>query len=143
MTPDQVRLVRVSFAKVVALGDRAAALFYERLFMLDPSLRPLFRSDLAAQRGKLMAALGMVVAGLDRLDEMLPAVRALGRRHARYGARPEHYATVGSALIWTLEQGLGADFTPAARRAWTAAYGLLASTMLAAAEEELREKQAA
>ena len=139
MTPEQVRLVRASFARVVAWGDQAAALFYERLFTLDPSLRALFNGDLAAQRAKLLTALAMVVDALDRLDQMLPAVRSLGRRHARYGACSEHYATVGEALIWTLEQGLGDDFAPAVRDAWTEAYGLLAWTMMTAAEAALRE----
>ena len=143
MTPEQILLVRSSFAKVEALGDRAAGLFYDRLFVLDPSLRRLFRGDPAAQRAKLMAALRTVVGALDRLDQILPVVRDLGRRHAQYGVEPEHYATVGAALIWTLEQCLGPDFTVATRRAWVAAYGLLAWTMIAAAEAELREKQAA
>jgi hemoglobin-like flavoprotein len=139
MTPEQVRLVRASFARVVVQGERPAQLFYGRLFALDPSLRALFKGDLAAQRGKFLTALAMVVDALDRLDAMLPAVQALGRRHARYGARSENYATVGSALIWTLEQSLGDHFTLPVRRAWTAAYGLLAWTMITAAEAELRE----
>jgi nitric oxide dioxygenase len=143
MTPEQILLVRSSFAKVGALGDRAAVLFYDRLFELDPSLKALFRGDPAAQRAKLMAALRTVVGALDRLDHILPVVRDLGRRHAQYGVEPEHYATVGAALIWTLGQGLGPDFTVATRRAWVAAYSLLAWTMIAAAEAELREKQAA
>ena len=143
MTPEQVLLVRDSFAKVEALGDRAAALFHDRLFELDPSLRPLFRSDPATQRAKLLAALQTVVGALDRLDRILPVVRDLGRRHAQYGVEPEHYATVGAALIWTLGQGLGPDFTVATRRAWVAAYSLLAWTMIAAAEADLREKLAA
>jgi hemoglobin-like flavoprotein len=143
MTPEQILLVRNTFAKVEALGDRAAVLFYDRLFDLDPSLRPLFRGDLAVQRAKLMAALRTVIGALDRLDKILPAVRDLGRRHAHYGVEPEHYATVGSALIWTLEQGLGPEFTTATRRAWIAAYSMLAWTMVAAAEAELREKLAA
>ena len=143
MTPEQILLVRSSFAKVEALGDRAAGLFYDRLFVLDPSLRPLFRGDPAAQRAKLMAALRTVVGALDRLDQILPMVRDLGRRHAQYGVEPENYATVGAALIWTLEQGLGPDFTAATRRAWVAAYSLLAWSMIAAAEAELREQQAA
>jgi nitric oxide dioxygenase len=142
MTPEQILLVRASFAQVKALGDQAAALFYERLFALDPSLRALFKGDPAVQRAKLLAALAMVVDALDRLHDVLPAVRDLGRRHARYGVLTEHYATVGSALIWTLEQRLGAAFTPAARRAWIDAYGLLAWTMLAAAEAELRDEAA-
>ena len=143
MTPEQVLLVRSSFAKIEALGDRAASLFYDRLFVVDPSLRPLFRGEPAAQRVKLMAALRTVVGALDRLDQVLPVVRDLGRRHAQYGVEPEHYATVGAALIWTLGQGLGPDFTVATRRAWVAAYSLLAWSMIAAAEAELREQQAA
>jgi len=143
MTPEQILLVRSSFAKVEALGDRAAGLFYDRLFMVDPSLRSLFRGEPAAQRVKLMAALRTVVGALDRLDQVLPVVRDLGRRHAHYGVEPEHYATVGAALIWTLGQGLGPDFAVATRRAWVAAYSLLAWSMIAAAEAELREQQAA
>jgi hemoglobin-like flavoprotein len=143
MTPEQILLVRSSFAKVGALGDRAPVLFYERLFELDPSLKPLFRSDPAQQRAKLMAALRTVVGALDRLEQVLPLLRDLGRRHARYGVEPEHYATVGAALIWTLEQGLGPDFTAATRRAWMDAYSLLAWTMITAAEAEVREQLAA
>jgi nitric oxide dioxygenase len=118
-------------------------LFYERLFELDPSLKPLFRSDPAQQRAKLMAALRTVVGALDRLERVLPMLRDLGRRHARYGIEPEHYATVGAALIWTLEQGLGPDFTAATRRAWMDAYSLLAWTMITAAEAKVREQLAA
>jgi hemoglobin-like flavoprotein len=143
MTPEQILLVRSSFAKLGALGDRAAVLFYARLFELDPRLKPLFRSDPAQQRVKLMAALRTVVGALDRLEPILPMLRDLGRRHAGYGVEPEDYATVGSALIWTLEQGLGPDFTAATRRAWTDAYSLLAWTMIAAAEAEVREQLAA
>ena len=103
----------------------------------------MFEADLAAQRRKLLTALAAVVGGLDRLDEILPAVRELGRRHARYGAEPGHYATVGRALISTLEQGLGAGFTPATRRVWIEAYNLLACIMIAAAEAAGRERPAA
>jgi hemoglobin-like flavoprotein len=143
MTPEQVDLVRASFAKVGAAGDDAAALFYQRLFELDPRLRSLFPSDLTAQRGKLTAALRNLIGALDRLDEIQPAVRELGRRHAYHGVETEHYATVGAALIWTLEQGLGADFTSATRRAWVDAYSWLAWTMIGAAEAEPSRRQAA
>jgi hemoglobin-like flavoprotein len=135
MTPEQVQLVRISFAKVAPIKDQVAALFYRRLFELDPSLRPLFKGDMAAQRAKLMVALGAVVASLDRLARILPMVRQLGRQHAFYGVRPDHYAFVGEALIWTLEQAQGAGFTRATRRAWTDAYSCLAWEMIAAAEE--------
>lgn len=142
MTPEQVGLVRSSFAEVAVLGRQAGALFYQNLFELDPSLRVLFKGDPAEQHATLLSSLALVVDALDRPAEMLPAVRALGRRHAHYGVRSEHYATVGRALIRTLEQGLGAGFTPAVRAAWLDAYGLLAWTMMAAAENELRGQAA-
>lgn len=137
MTPEQKMLVKESFAKVKPIADQAAVLFYDRLFVLDPSLRPLFKADMAEQRGKLMDTLAVAVANLDRLDDIVPAVQALGRRHARYQVPSGSYETVGNALIWTLEQGLGADFTPDTREAWIMVYNLLAQTMQDAAAEEL------
>jgi hemoglobin-like flavoprotein len=135
MTPEQIALVRTSFAQVLPIADAAAALFYDRLFALDPSLRPMFRGDPQAQGRALMGMIRVAVNGLDRLDQIVPAVQALGRRHAGYGVKDEHYATVAVALLWTLEQGLGAAFTPETREAWTQAYTLLAVTMQTAAAE--------
>ena len=97
MTPEQVQLVKSSFAKITPIKDQATALFYRRLFELDPGLRCLFKGDMAAQGARLMAALGGAIASLDQLARVLPAVRELGRRHAVYGVRTEHYATVGEA----------------------------------------------
>ncbi|HZT61665.1 MAG TPA: globin family protein [Burkholderiales bacterium] len=134
MTPHQIDLVQASWKQVVPVAETAAQMFYGRLFFLDPSLRHLFLGDMRDQGRKVMAMLSYTVNGLNRLDVLLPAVRALGRRHATYGVRPEHYFTVGAALLWTLEQGLGAAFTPAVREAWVAAYGVLADTMRDAAE---------
>ena len=131
MTPEQVQLVQDSFAKVAAIRDQAAALFYRRLFELDPGLRPLFKGAMTAQGARLMTALGGVVGSLDQLERILPDLCALGHRHGAYGVRPEHYATVGEALIWTLEQALGPAFTREMRRAWIDAYGRLAGTMIA------------
>ena len=88
------------------------------------------------QRKVLMQTLTVVVKSLDRLDQIVPAVQALGRRHAGYGVREAHYATVGAALLWTLEQGLGAAFTPPVRNAWATAYGILASVMIDAGQTE-------
>ncbi len=133
MTPDQIALVQTSFAKVAPIADTAAALFYARLFELDPSLRLLFPSDLTEQGRKLMTMLRVVVTGLSRLDTILPAVTALGQRHVAYGVTDAHYATVGAALVWTLAQGLGEAFTAETEAAWAAAYALLADTMQAAA----------
>lgn len=136
MTPDQIRLVQASFQLVLPIAAQAAALFYRRLFSTDPGTRRLFaRTDLEAQGRKLMAAIGFVVGALHRPEAMLGTVRDLARRHAGYGVREEHYATVGAALLWTLEQGLGEEFTPETRDAWAAAYGLLSGVMIQAARE--------
>ena len=134
MTTNQKSLVKETFAQVVPIADTAAGLFYGRLFDMDPSLRSLFRTDLGEQGKKLMQMLGFCVAKLDLLDELVPAVKELGRKHAGYGVEEEDYLTVGSALLWTLEQGLGAAFTPEVKAAWTAVYELLAATMLEGAK---------
>jgi hemoglobin-like flavoprotein len=135
MTPIAISLVKESFRKIVPIADQAAAIFYARLFELDPDLRPMFRGDMAEQGRKLMMMLATAVGALDRLDQLVPVVRALGARHAGYGVAEEHYATVGAALLWTLEKGLGAEFTPAVREAWTNTYSLLANTMISAQRE--------
>ncbi len=128
----QRALVRDSWVMIKPLSADAATLFYQRVFELDPSLRSLFAStDMTAQGQKLMQMLDVAVAQLDRLDTLVPAVAALGQRHAKYGVRAEHYATVAAALLWTLQRGLGEAFTPAVREAWTATYQTLASAMVA------------
>ncbi len=136
MEPAQIQLIRDSFPKVAAIARPAASLFYARLFLIDPSVRALFtHTDMEQQGDKLMAALGFVVASLDRLDELVPMAEAMARRHVGYGVQPAHYASVGSALLWTLEQGLGEAYTPALRAAWTQAYNTLAGVMIAASAE--------
>lgn len=129
MTPEQKALVQQSFTQVLPIAEQVAALFYSRLFQLDPSLRPLFRGDLKDQGKKLMQMLGFCVGKLNVIDEIIPAVKELGRRHAGYGVTDDAYQTVGVALLWTLEQGLGYHFTPEVKAAWTAVYGALAATM--------------
>ena len=133
MTPENQILVRESFAKVVPIAPQAAALFYDRLFVLDPALRQLFKGDMAEQGRKLMAMIGTAVANLARLEAIAPAVQDLGRRHADYGVLPSHYDIVATALLWTLGQGLGDAFTPAVEAAWTEAYTVLAIVMKDAA----------
>jgi hemoglobin-like flavoprotein len=135
MTPRQIELIRTSWSAVEPVAYRAATLFYYQLFELDPTLERLFRkADMAKQRKVLMQTLAVVVKNLDRIDTIVPAVEALGRRHAGYGVRAEHYETVGVALLWTLEQGLGEAFDEETREAWATAYGTLASVMIGAAE---------
>jgi nitric oxide dioxygenase len=133
MTRDDIALVRESFAAVAPIADEAAALFYERLFAIAPDTRALFTGDMREQGRKLMTMIGTVVRSLDNLAPLLGAVDELGRRHAGYRVHDAHYAKVGEALLWTLEQGLGERFTPAARDAWAAAYALLSERMMTAA----------
>ena len=144
MTKQRIQLIRQSFALVVPISDTAAALFYQRLFELDPALRPMFPASLVGQGRKLMQMLGAVVGLLDRPAALIPTLESLGRRHVNYGIRDEHYATVGAALLWTLEQGLGAAFTPEVRAAWVALYEVVATTMQGAAKETkaLRQPEA-
>ena len=117
MNGEQIKLVQESFKKVVPIADAAATLFYGRLFDLDPALESLFKGDMVEQGRKLMQMIGVAVKSLDRLEQVLPAVRALGARHACYGVREKDYDTVGRALIWTLKKGLGEGFTPEAEAA--------------------------
>ncbi|TIS45951.1 globin family protein [Mesorhizobium sp.] len=135
MTPDQIKLVQDSFREVVPIKAAAAALFYDRLFAIDGSLKALFHADMSKQGAKLMAALGFVVHGLSRAETILPTVQDLARRHVGYGVEEHHYPIVGQALIETLDAGLGEAFTQDVREAWQAAYGLLAGVMIAAARE--------
>ena len=129
MTPHQITLVQTSFAKVVPIAATAADLFYGRLFEIAPETRSLFPADLKDQKVKLMAMLGTAVTNLHKLDTILPAVKALGERHKGYGVTAAHYAPVGAALLWTLEKGLGPDFTPEVKAAWTETYTALAGVM--------------
>jgi hemoglobin-like flavoprotein len=133
VTPQQKDLVQSSFEKVLPISEQAAALFYSRLFEVDPSLRPLFKTDMKEQGKKLMQMLTIAVRGLDRLDTLVPVVQDLGARHVGYGVNEDHYNTVGAALLWTLHKGLGDDFTPETKEAWTVVYGVLSTTMKDAA----------
>src|SRR5690242_3663963 len=133
MTPEQVSLVQQSFSKVAPIADTAAVLFYDRLFEVAPAVKTMFPADMTEQRKKLMATLAVVVNGLSNLESILPAASALATRHVAYGARPEHYPVVGSALLWTLEKGLGEAWTPDLAAAWSAAYTTLSDYMIATA----------
>ncbi len=132
MNREQIRLVQESFEKVLPIADAAATLFYGRLLDLNPALESLFRGDMAEQGRKLMQMLGVAVKSLDRLEQVLPAVRLLGARHAAYGVRERDYDTVRRALIWALRKGLGDDFTPEAEAAWVEVYSTLAGAMKSA-----------
>ena len=132
--PRHKTLVQGTFTQVEAIADTAAELFYNRLFELDPKIRPMFKGDMKDQGRKLMSTLKIAVKGLDNLATLVPVLEKLGRDHAGFGVTVGHYATVADALLWTLEQGLGDDFTPEARDAWSSVYFLLAETMISAAD---------
>ncbi|MFP5272802.1 adenylate/guanylate cyclase domain-containing protein [Coleofasciculus sp.] len=136
----QVELVQSSFAKVKPISDQAAELFYNRLFELEPSFRPLFKGNMKEQERKLMATLALAVEGLRQPDKIIPVVQKLGRQHAGFGVKDEYYDTVGEALLWTLAQGLGEEFTTPVRKAWEEAYTFLSEIMKEAAAELELEK---
>jgi hemoglobin-like flavoprotein len=133
MNPQQVRAVQYSFSLLAVHRDDVAALFYHRLFELDPKLRGLFVGDLAEQGKKLMAMLSIAVRSLDNMLPLVPVLADLGQRHRTYGVKERDYALVGEALLWILEKQLGAEFTPFVRESWSAAYGALCGTMIAGA----------
>ena len=133
MTPEQKSLVQNTFEKVAPRAEEVGTLFYNRLFELDPSVKPLFTGDIHEQGRKLIQMPAVAVRGLDRLEEIVSAVQELGRRHVNYGVQEQHYNTVGAALLWTLEQGLQEEFMTEAKEAWTTVYGVLAQTMKDAA----------
>src|SRR6202046_3802141 len=130
MTPDQIKAIQESFAKVAPISEQAAAMFYGRLFEIAPSVKPLFKGDMTEQGRKLMATLAVVVNGLTNLETILPAASALAKRHVGYGVKAEHYTPVGAALLWTLERGLGPEWTPSLAASWTAAYTTLSGYMI-------------
>lgn len=144
MTPTQKSLVQSSWKRVAPLADAAAIMFYDRLFEIDPSTKPLFRqTDMPHQRKKLLQVIGTAAVSLDRLDALLPVVEDLGRRHAGYGVDDKHYDSVGAALLWTLERGLGKEWTPQVAEAWTVTYGLLSGVMRRAQASAAKETVAA
>ncbi len=135
ITPHQIKLVQVSFQKVKPIADTAADIFYDRLFETTPEVRSLFPAEMSDQKGKLMKTIGVAVSGLDKLDTIVPTVKALGAKHVNYGVKDSHYSSVGEALLFTLEKGLGDEWNPELNEAWTAAYTIVSTTMIAGADE--------
>jgi hemoglobin-like flavoprotein len=133
VTPQQVKLVQDSFAKVAPIADIAADLFYDRLFSIAPQARSLFSRDLAQQKRKLIQMLTTAVTNLNQVEKIIPAVEDLGRRHVGYGVTSNYYGPVGIALLWALEEGLGSAFTPEVKDAWIATYNIIADAMKRAA----------
>lgn len=137
METTTIQLVQTSFQKVLPIADQAMLIFYDKLFERNPALQALFPSNpgqMGKQRNKLRSMLAAAVAGLSDIEKLVPVLQNLGQRHVSYGVQAAHYDDVGAALLATLEAGLGEDFTPEVRQAWTEVYGVMAQTMIEAAE---------
>lgn len=133
LTPYKIKLVQDSYAQVVPIADKAAEIFYAKLFEKDPSVRAMFKGDMKEQGKKLMTMIGTAVGSLNNLEAVVPAVQELGKRHVGYGVTDQMYDTVGASLIETLEAGLGDAFTSPVKEAWVEVYTVLATTMKDAA----------
>lgn len=133
MTPEQVKIIKLTFAQVMNRKDQVGRMFYDRLFVIAPETRPMFKGDMEAQSRKLMDTLALGIGMLRDMPTLVSTLEALAQRHNAYGVRDAHYDAVGEALLWTLEQELGQAFTPEARVAWTALYGAMAQIMRKAA----------
>jgi len=126
MKRQTIQLVQDSWKQVLPIAPIAADLFYKNLFAADPSLQRLFKGNMEQQGKRLMQMIDAAVGKLNDLDTLVPILQGLGKRHAGYGVRDAHYATVGAALLLTLSQGLGSAFTPAVKAAWGEVYGVMA-----------------
>ena len=136
MTTAQIALVRDSFSRIAEHADQIGLAFYDTLFRINPASRALFPPNIDLQARKLMDMLGSIVEGLDDPEGLEKMSRELGRRHVGYGVTDKDYGTVATALLWTLEQGLGPAFTPPVKQAWTETYLTLAGVMRDAAAKE-------
>lgn len=141
MTPHDIELVQRSFAEIAPIDDETGFKFYQRLFEIAPELRPLFPGDMDEQGRMFMSMLTVAVNGLGNLEIVEPDLRDLAIRHIGYGVKPEHYAKVGAALMWILEQNLGDAFTPEVRAAWRAVYDSLAKIMIDAGYGEGEDEE--
>jgi hemoglobin-like flavoprotein len=135
MTPEQIEMVSSTWKQVVPISEKAAELFYGKLFELDPDLKPMFKGDMTEQGRKLMSMINTAVNNISNVEKIIPALQDLGKRHVDYGVTDDHYGTVAAALLWTLEQGLGEAFTEEVKQAWTETYMTLANVMIEAARK--------
>ena len=136
MTPQQITLVQNSWRLLRSLDPQLVGdLFYSKLFLDHPEVRPMFPKDMIEMRRKLIAKINVIVARLEQFEALKPDIGALARRHVEYGVVPQQYGYVGAALLWTLEHGLGHDWTPEVAEAWQTCYEILSSTMIQASEQ--------
>jgi hemoglobin-like flavoprotein len=133
LTANEISLIQSRFAKVAPIKDAVAEIFYDRLFVYDPSLKSLFKGSMKTQGNKLMATLGVAVKGLNDLEKLVPILQNLAIKHVDYGVKAEDYTPVGNALLYALQQGLGADYTPGVKQAWIKLYRVVSDVMRSAA----------
>lgn len=133
VTPEQVGLIQDSFSKVVPIADKAAEIFYAKLFEFDPSLKSLFKSDITEQGKKLMQTLGVAVNGLRDLDKLVPVLEDLAVKHVSYGVKVDDYTPVANALLYTLKTGLGEAYTSEVKQAWVDLLKVVVQVMRSAA----------
>lgn len=142
MKEEQIKVLRKSWSQVTPLGDAAAELFYDRLFKIDPGAQSLFGgTNFSQQYRNLLQAINYVVQNVDKVDVLMPVLSGLGQRHATYGVRDEHYDSVGEALIWTLEQGLGDQWSAEVRDVWCDAYNTVSTVMKHAANDAMQQSR--
>ena len=129
MTPEQVQIIRLTFAQVMQRKMEVGRLFYDRLFTIAPDTRSMFKGNMEEQARKLMETLALAIGTLQDASALSGILEGLAKRHVGYGVHDEHYDKVGEALLWTLQRGLGDAFTPSVKDAWTTLYGTVANTM--------------
>ena len=140
MTQKQKDLIKSTWALVAAIDPVVVGgLFYNRLFEIAPQVKHMFRSPIDGQSKKLLAMIGYIITRLDRLETILPEIERLAKKHISYGVKPDHYATVGDALLWTLEKGLGEHWDEEVKDAWTTCYVLLSNVMINVSEDEKQQ----
>lgn len=137
MTTKNIELVKNSWASVATMDmETVGGLFYNRLFEIAPDVKPMFsKSSMPEQSKKLLTMLSYVIAKLGKLEDIIDEVAKLARRHEGYGVKADHYTAVGSALLWTLEQGLGTQWNLELKAAWIEVYTVLSEAMINSAKE--------
>jgi hemoglobin-like flavoprotein len=129
MKTQEIDTIETTWDYVITNTEEAGKLFYDRLFEESPELKPLFKGDMKDQERKLISLITFAVSKLRNIDEIIDDVKALGTRHKQYGVKDEYYSNVASALLWTLEQGLGDKWNEEVKEAWTTLYMTLAGIM--------------
>ena len=134
MTPEQKLIVKDTWAAVIPIQEKAAELFYGRLFSEYPEVQPMFKGDMQVQGEKLMKMIDQAVGSLDNLEPLIEPLKAAGKAHKDYGVAEGDYSKVGACLLWTLKQGLGDNYNASVQDAWGTTYNTLSAVMIEGAD---------